>query len=146
MMFQSSGIQWNLQKTQPYDIYEQVEFDVPVGSPGDCYLCCVEEMHQSLQIIEQYVNKMPPGEIRVDDATVPPPKQAEMKTSMKSLIHHFNLYTEGYQGPPGTTYTAIKAPKGEFGVYLVSDGSRCPYQYRGQGSWFCPPGWFGQDV
>ncbi|XP_052055805.1 NADH dehydrogenase [ubiquinone] iron-sulfur protein 2, mitochondrial [Apodemus sylvaticus] len=133
VMLRGSGIQWDLRKTQPYDVYDQVEFDVPVGSHGDCYdryLCRVEEMRQSLRIIEQCLNKMPPGEIKVDDAKVSPPKRAEMKTSMESLIHHFKLYTEGYQVPPGATYTAIEAPKGEFGVYLVSDGSSRPYRCK----------------
>uniref|UniRef100_A0A8I6ABR8 NADH dehydrogenase [ubiquinone] iron-sulfur protein 2, mitochondrial n=1 Tax=Rattus norvegicus TaxID=10116 RepID=A0A8I6ABR8_RAT len=133
VMLRGSGIQWDLRKTQPYDVYDQVEFDVPIGSRGDCYdryLCRVEEMRQSLRIIEQCLNKMPPGEIKVDDAKVSPPKRAEMKTSMESLIHHFKLYTEGYQVPPGATYTAIEAPKGEFGVYLVSDGSSRPYRCK----------------
>ncbi|XP_059137238.1 NADH dehydrogenase [ubiquinone] iron-sulfur protein 2, mitochondrial isoform X2 [Peromyscus eremicus] len=97
---------------------------------GFRYLCRVEEMRQSLRIILQCLNKMPPGEIKVDDAKVSPPKRAEMKTSMESLIHHFKLYTEGYQVPPGATYTAIEAPKGEFGVYLVSDGSSRPYRCK----------------
>uniref|UniRef100_A0A674HEU8 NADH dehydrogenase [ubiquinone] iron-sulfur protein 2, mitochondrial n=20 Tax=root TaxID=1 RepID=A0A674HEU8_TAEGU len=133
VMLRGSGIQWDLRKTQPYDVYDQVEFDVPIGSRGDCYdryLCRVEEMRQSLRIILQCLNKMPPGEIKVDDAKVSPPKRAEMKTSMESLIHHFKLYTEGYQVPPGATYTAIEAPKGEFGVYLVSDGSSRPYRCK----------------
>ncbi|XP_025716395.1 LOW QUALITY PROTEIN: NADH dehydrogenase [ubiquinone] iron-sulfur protein 2, mitochondrial [Callorhinus ursinus] len=133
VMLRGSGIQWDLRKAQPYDVYDQVDFDVPVGSRGDCYdryLCRVEEMRQSLRIIAQCLNKMPPGEIKVDDAKVSPPKRAEMKTSMESLIHHFKLYTEGYQVPPGATYTAIEAPKGEFGVYLVSDGSSRPYRCK----------------
>ncbi|KAF6293314.1 NADH:ubiquinone oxidoreductase core subunit S2 [Rhinolophus ferrumequinum] len=133
VMLRGSGIQWDLRKTQPYDVYSQVEFDVPIGSRGDCYdryLCRVEEMRQSIRIISQCLNKMPPGEVKVDDAKVSPPKRAEMKTSMESLIHHFKLYTEGYQVPPGATYTAIEAPKGEFGVYLVSDGSSRPYRCK----------------
>ncbi|XP_043542657.1 NADH dehydrogenase [ubiquinone] iron-sulfur protein 2, mitochondrial, partial [Chiloscyllium plagiosum] len=101
------------------------EFSVTVR-----YLCRVEEMRQSLRIILQCLNKMPEGEIKVDDAKVSPPKRSEMKTSMESLIHHFKLYTEGYQVPPGATYTAIEAPKGEFGVYLVSDGSSRPYRCK----------------
>uniref|UniRef100_A0A1D5QPZ3 NADH dehydrogenase [ubiquinone] iron-sulfur protein 2, mitochondrial n=1 Tax=Macaca mulatta TaxID=9544 RepID=A0A1D5QPZ3_MACMU len=132
VMLRGSGIQWD-RKTQPYDVYNQVDFDVPVGSRGDCYdryLCWVEEMCQSLRIIAQCLNKMPPGEIKVDDAKVSPPKRAEMKTFMESLIHHFKLYTEGYQVPPGATYTAIEAPKGEFGVYPVSDGSSRPYRCK----------------
>ncbi|XP_078393840.1 NADH dehydrogenase [ubiquinone] iron-sulfur protein 2, mitochondrial, partial [Cetorhinus maximus] len=133
VMLRGSGIKWDLRKTQPYDVYDQVEFDVPIGSKGDCYdryLCRVEEMRQSLRIILQCLNKMPAGEIKVDDAKVSPPKRSEMKTSMESLIHHFKLYTEGFQVPPGVTYTAIEAPKGEFGVYLVSDGSSRPYRCK----------------
>ncbi|CAI9569029.1 unnamed protein product [Staurois parvus] len=133
VMLRGSGIHWDLRKSQPYDVYDQVEFDVPIGSNGDCYdryLCRVEEMRQSLRIILQSLNKMPEGEIKVDDAKVSPPKRSEMKRSMESLIHHFKLYTEGYQVPPGATYTAIEAPKGEFGVYLVSDGSSRPYRCK----------------
>ncbi|GCC19255.1 hypothetical protein chiPu_0021795, partial [Chiloscyllium punctatum] len=133
VMLRGSGIKWDLRKSQPYDVYDQVEFDIPIGSKGDCYdryLCRVEEMRQSLRIILQCLNKMPEGEIKVDDAKVSPPKRSEMKTSMESLIHHFKLYTEGYQVPPGATYTAIEAPKGEFGVYLVSDGSSRPYRCK----------------
>uniref|UniRef100_A0A8C8BDX2 NADH dehydrogenase [ubiquinone] iron-sulfur protein 2, mitochondrial n=1 Tax=Otus sunia TaxID=257818 RepID=A0A8C8BDX2_9STRI len=133
VMLRGSGIHWDLRKTQPYDVYDQVEFDVPIGTHGDCYdryLCRVEEMRQSLRIILQCLNKMPEGEIKVDDAKISPPKRAEMKSSMESLIHHFKLYTEGYQVPPGATYTAIEAPKGEFGVYLVSDGSSRPYRCK----------------
>uniref|UniRef100_A0A2K5KFC7 NADH dehydrogenase [ubiquinone] iron-sulfur protein 2, mitochondrial n=1 Tax=Colobus angolensis palliatus TaxID=336983 RepID=A0A2K5KFC7_COLAP len=133
VMLRGSGIQWDLWTTQPFNVYNQVDFDVPVGSRGDCYdrcLCQVEEMRQSLRIIAQCLNKMPPGEIKVDDAKVSPPKRAEMKTSMESLIHHFRLYTEGYQVPPGATYTAIEAPKGEFVVYPVSDGSSRPYRCK----------------
>uniref|UniRef100_A0A8C6PTA1 NADH dehydrogenase [ubiquinone] iron-sulfur protein 2, mitochondrial n=1 Tax=Nothobranchius furzeri TaxID=105023 RepID=A0A8C6PTA1_NOTFU len=133
VMLRGSGIKWDLRKSQPYDKYDEVEFDVPIGSNGDCYdryLCRVEEMRQSLRIILQALNKMPEGEIKVDDAKVSPPKRSEMKTSMESLIHHFKLYTEGYQVPPGATYTAVEAPKGEFGIYLVSDGSSRPYRCK----------------
>uniref|UniRef100_A0A4W6D876 NADH dehydrogenase [ubiquinone] iron-sulfur protein 2, mitochondrial n=1 Tax=Lates calcarifer TaxID=8187 RepID=A0A4W6D876_LATCA len=133
VMLRGSGIKWDLRKSQPYDKYDEVEFDVPIGSNGDCYdryLCRVEEMRQSLRIMHQALNKMPEGEIKVDDAKVAPPKRSEMKMSMESLIHHFKLYTEGYQVPPGATYTAVEAPKGEFGVYLVSDGSSRPYRCK----------------
>ncbi|KAM3590009.1 uncharacterized protein V6R79_001848 [Siganus canaliculatus] len=133
VMLRGSGIKWDLRKSQPYDKYDEVEFDVPIGSKGDCYdryLCRVEEMRQSLRIMHQALNKMPEGEIKVDDAKVAPPKRSEMKMSMESLIHHFKLYTEGYQVPPGSTYTAVEAPKGEFGVYLVSDGSSRPYRCK----------------
>lgn len=133
VMLRGSGIKWDLRKTQPYDAYDLVEFEVPVGKNGDTYdryLIRVEEMRQSLHIIEQCLNQMPPGEVRVDDAKVAPPKRAEMKTSMEALIHHFKVFTQGYQVPPGATYTAVEAPKGEFGVYLVSDGSSRPYRCK----------------
>uniref|UniRef100_A0A8C4WZI3 NADH dehydrogenase [ubiquinone] iron-sulfur protein 2, mitochondrial n=1 Tax=Eptatretus burgeri TaxID=7764 RepID=A0A8C4WZI3_EPTBU len=133
VMLRGSGIKWDLRKTQPYEVYDQVDFDVPIGSNGDCYdryLIRVEEMRQSLRIINQCLNRMPEGEIKVDDAKISPPKRSEMKSSMESLIHHFKLYTEGYQVPPGATYTAIEAPKGEFGVYLVSDGTSRPYRCK----------------
>lgn len=131
VMVRGSGIKWDIRKSQPYDAYDRVEFDVPVGTKGDTYdryLCRMEEMRQSLRIIEQCLNKMPPGEVRTDDHKVVPPKRAEMKESMEALIHHFKLFTEGFQVPPGATYTAIEAPKGEMGVYLVSDGTSRPYR------------------
>jgi NADH dehydrogenase (ubiquinone) Fe-S protein 2 len=133
VMLRGSGIKWDLRKSQPYDAYHLVEFDVPIGTKGDCYdryLCRIEEMRQSLRIIDQCLNQMPPGEIKVDDAKLTPPTRHEMKTSMEALIHHFKLFTQGYQVPPGSTYTAIEAPKGEFGVYLVSDGSSKPYRCK----------------
>nr|CAI5823967.1 unnamed protein product [Callosobruchus analis] len=139
VMLRGSGIKWDLRKTQPYDAYHLVEFDVPVGTKGDCYdryLCRLEEMRQSLRIIDQCLNQMPAGEIKTDDAKLTPPSRNEMKvhfqllTSMEALIHHFKLFTQGYQVPPGATYTAIEAPKGEFGVYLVSDGSSKPYRCK----------------
>jgi len=133
VMLRASGYKWDLRKVQPYEVYDQVEFDIPVGKNGDCYdryLCRMEEMRQSMRIIEQCLNKMPPGEIKVDDAKISPPRRSEMKESMESLIHHFKLYTEGYNVPPGETYTAIEAPKGEMGVYLVSDGSNKPYRCK----------------
>jgi NADH dehydrogenase (ubiquinone) Fe-S protein 2 len=131
VMLRGSGIKWDLRKAQPYDAYDKVDFDIPVGVNGDTYdryLVRMEEMRQSLRIIEQCINKMPAGEIKTDDHKVVPPKRAEMKESMESLIHHFKFYTEGYQVPPGATYTAIEAPKGEMGVYVVSDGSSRPYK------------------
>lgn len=94
------------------------------------YLCRIEEMRQSLRIIEQCLNKMPLGEVRTDDMKIAPPNRKDMKTSMEALIHHFKLFTQGFQVPPGSTYTAIEAPKGEFGVYLVSDGSSKPYRCK----------------
>jgi len=133
VMVRGSGFKWDLRKSQPYDAYDQVEFDVPIGKNGDCYdryLCRVEEMRQSMRIIEQCLNKTPEGEIKIDDAKVSPPRRGEMKESMESLIHHFKLYTEGYTVPPGDTYVSIEAPKGEMGVYLVSDGSNKPYRCK----------------
>merc|ERR1711962_471217 len=133
VMLRGSGIKWDLRKTQPYEVYDQVEFDVPIGNKGDCYdryLCRMEEMRQSVRIIEQCLNKMPAGEIKTDDNKVTPPSRAEMKDSMESLIHHFKLFTEGVQVPPGSTYAAVEAPKGEFGVYLVSDGTCKPYRCK----------------
>ncbi|CAG9857415.1 unnamed protein product [Phyllotreta striolata] len=133
VMLRGSGIKWDLRKTQPYDAYDLVDFDVPIGVNGDCYdryLCRLEEMRQSLKIIDQCLNQMPPGEIKTDDAKLTPPSRAEMKTSMEALIHHFKLFTQGFQVPPGVTYTAIEAPKGEFGVYLVSDGGSKPYRCK----------------
>ncbi|XP_014672416.1 PREDICTED: NADH-ubiquinone oxidoreductase 49 kDa subunit-like [Priapulus caudatus] len=133
VMLRGSGIKWDLRKVQPYDAYDQVEFDVPIGLRGDCYdryLCRMEEMRQSLRIVEQCLNKMPPGEIKVDDHKIVPPSRGEMKDSMEALIHHFKLFSQGYQVPPGSTYTAIEAPKGEFGVYIVSDGSSKPYRLK----------------
>lgn len=133
VMLRGSGIKWDLRKVQPYDAYDKVDFDIPIGRKGDCYdryLIRMEEMRQSLNIIHQCLNKMPPGEIKVDDHKISPPKRSEMKSSMESLIHHFKLYTEGYNVPPGSTYTAVEAPKGEFGVYLVSDGSNKPYRCK----------------
>ena len=133
VMLRGSGVAWDLRKEAPYDAYSQVDFDGPVGVAGDCYdryICRVEEMRQSLRIISQCLNKMPPGPYKVDDYKVTPPSRSEMKASMEALIHHFKLFTEGYQVPAGETYTAIEAPKGEFGVYIVSDGSSRPYRCK----------------
>lgn len=131
VMLRGSGVKWDLRKAQPYDAYDQVDFDIPIGENGDTYdryLLRMEEMRQSLKIIEQCLNKMPEGEIRTDDHKIVPPKRSEMKESMEALIHHFKLNTEGFQVPPGSTYTAIEAPKGEMGIYLVSDGTSRPYR------------------
>ncbi len=130
-MLRASGIAWDLRKSQPYDSYQDFEFDIPIGKNGDCYdryLIRVEEMRQSLKIIKQACEKMPGGPVKTLDRKVSPPPRAEMKTSMEALIHHFKLYTEGYRVPEGETYTAVEAPKGEFGVYLISDGSNRPYR------------------
>ncbi|KAF7976208.1 hypothetical protein HWV62_7396 [Athelia sp. TMB] len=131
VMLRGSGVAWDLRKVAPYDKYDEVEFDVPVGQNGDSYdryLCRVQEFRESLRIIDQCLNKMPLGVIKVDDNKITPPPRASMKESMESLIHHFKLFSEGYSVPPGETYSAIEAPKGEMGVYLVSDGSNRPYR------------------
>ena len=133
VMLRGSGIPWDLRKTQSYEIYSKLDFEVPVGNNGDCfdrYLIRVEEMRQSLRIIWQTLNEMPLGPIKTDDRKVTPPSRANMKQSMESLIHHFKLYTEGMIVPPGETYTATEAPKGEFGVYLISNGTNRPYRCK----------------
>ncbi|OTF77186.1 NADH dehydrogenase[ubiquinone] iron-sulfur protein 1, mitochondrial-like protein [Euroglyphus maynei] len=133
VMLRGSGIKWDLRKTQPYDSYEDFDFDVPIGINGDCYdryLCRMHEMRQSIRIINQALNKMPTGEIKIDDNKIVPPSRADMKNSMEALIHHFKLFTEGYQVPAGSTYTAIEAPKGEFGLYIISDGTSRPYRCK----------------
>ena len=132
-MLRGSGVAWDLRKSQPYDVYEKMDFDVPVGKTGDCYaryLVRVEEMRQSLKIMQQCLREMPEGPIKVNDYKIAPPPRAEMKRSMEAMIHHFKLYTEGYHVPAGETYTAVEAPKGEFAVYLVSDGTNRPYRCR----------------
>jgi len=134
-MLRASGLAWDLRKAQPYDGYEDYDFDIPIGKNGDCYdryLVRVEELHQSLKIIDQALDKLEAldGPVSADDNKVTPPKRGEMKRSMEALIHHFKLYTEGYHVPEGETYTAVEAPKGEFGVYLVADGTNKPYRCK----------------
>ena len=134
-MLRGSGLPWDLRKAQPYDGYESYDFDVPVGRNGDCYdryLCRMEEMRQSLRIMVQALDVVArtPGPVKTDDKKITPPSRGEMKRSMEALIHHFKLYTEGYHVPAGETYTAVEAPKGEFGVYLVSDGTNKPYRCK----------------
>ncbi|HQT39097.1 MAG TPA: NADH-quinone oxidoreductase subunit D [Acidocella sp.] len=129
----SSGVAWDLRRAQPYDKYAEVEFDIPVGSHGDCYdryLIRIAEMRESVKIIKQGLAKIKPGPVKVQDPKFTPPKRAEMKHSMEALIHHFKLYTEGYHVPAGATYTVVEAPKGEFGVYLVADGTNRPYRCK----------------
>ncbi|MEQ8664453.1 MAG: NADH-quinone oxidoreductase subunit D [Rhodospirillales bacterium] len=129
----ASGIAWDLRKAQPYDVYDKMDFDIPIGKAGDCYdryLIRMVEMRESLKIIRQCIEKMPAGPVRTTDQKVAPPRRADMKHSMESLIHHFKLYTEGYRVPAGETYTAVEAPKGEFGVYLISDGTNKPYRCK----------------
>lgn len=133
VMLRGSGVPWDIRKVQPYDAYDQVEFDVPVGKNGDCYdryLCRIEEFRQSLRIIDQCLNKMPGGQYKVDDHKIVPPPRASMKESMESLIHHFKLYSEGFNVPPGETYSAIEAPKGEMACVLISDGTNRPYRCK----------------
>ncbi len=132
-MLRGSGLPWDLRKAQPYDVYGRMDFDIPVGKNGDCYdryLVRIEEMRQSLRIIGQCLDELPGGPIKTQDNKISPPSRAEMKGSMEALIHHFKLYTEGYKVPAGETYTAVEAPKGEFGVYLVADGSNKPYRCK----------------
>ena len=129
----ASGVAWDLRKSQPYDVYDKMDFDIPVGKNGDCYdryLVRMYEMRESLKIIHQCVKEIPPGPISTDNNKVTPPSREEMKHSMEALIHHFKLYTEGYHVPEGETYTAVEAPKGEFGVFLVSDGTNKPYRCK----------------
>jgi NADH-quinone oxidoreductase subunit D len=132
-MLRASNVAWDLRKAQPYDVYGAMDFDIPVGKNGDCYdryMVRVEEMRQSLRIIDQCLRDLPEGPVKVQDFKISPPPRAEMKRSMEALIHHFKLYTEGYHVPAGETYTAVEAPKGEFGVYLVSDGTNKPYRCK----------------
>ena len=129
----ASGHAWDLRKDQPYDVYSKMDFDIPIGNTGDCYaryLVRVEEMRQSCKIIEQCINNMPKGIVLANDAKMAPPSRKEMKGSMEALIHHFKLYTEGVHVPEAETYTAVEAPKGEFGVFLVSDGTNKPYRAK----------------
>jgi NADH-quinone oxidoreductase subunit D len=129
----ASGVPYDLRRAQPYDKYGEVEFDVPVGRNGDCYdryLVRIAEMRESVRIIEQCLEKMRPGPVKVQDRKFSPPTRTEMKRSMEALIHHFKLYTEGYHIPAGATYTATESPKGEFGVYLVADGSNRAYRCK----------------
>ena len=132
-MLRGSGIAWDLRKAQPYDVYDEIDFDIPIGKNGDCYdryLVRVEEMRQSLSIMKQCIEMMPDGPVLSEDGKVSPPRRGDMKQSMEALIHHFKLYTEGVHVPVGETYTAVEAPKGEFGVYLVADGTNKPYRCK----------------
>ncbi|MFT5537516.1 MAG: NADH-quinone oxidoreductase subunit D [Parasphingorhabdus sp.] len=132
-VLRGSGVAWDLRKSQPYDVYDRMEFDVPVGTSGDCYdrfMVRVEEVRQSAKIMRQCLNEMPDGPVSSSDRKIVPPKRAEMKQSMEALIHHFKLYTEGFHVPAGEVYVATESPKGEFGVYLVSDGTNKPYRCK----------------
>ena len=132
-MLRASGVQWDLRKINNYDIYNKLKFDIPIGKQGDCfdrYQVRVEEMKESLNIILQCIDLIPKGNVMVRNNKITPPKRKSMKQSMESLIHHFKIFTEGYKVPKGETYTAVEAPKGEFGVYLVSDGTNKPYKCK----------------
>ncbi len=131
-MLRASGVPWDLRKAQPYDVYDRMDFDIPTGTTGDCYaryLVRMEEMRQSLRIMRQCLTEMPKdGPVKAIDHKVSPPPRGEMKRSMEALIHHFKLYTEGYHVPAGETYSAVESVKGEFAVYVVSDGTNKPYR------------------
>jgi NADH dehydrogenase (ubiquinone) Fe-S protein 2 len=133
VMLRGSGVSWDLRKNEPYEVYERLDFDIPVGTNGDSYdryMIRVAEMRESVRIIVQCLNNMPEGPIKVDDAKVVAPSRSDMKTSMEALIHHFKFFTENITVPEGETYTATEAPKGEFGVYLVSTGNNRPYRCK----------------
>jgi len=133
VMLRGSGIPWDLRKSQPYECYEEFEFKIPVGKNGDCYdryLCRMEEMRESVKIIKDCIKKMPTGPVKSIDGKITPPKKQDLKNSMEALIHHFKLFSEGFRVPEGEIYKAVEAPKGEFGVYLISDGTNKPYKCK----------------
>ena len=132
-MIRAAGLPWDLRKSQPYDVYDRMDFEIPVGTNSDCYdrmMVRVEEVRQSALIMKQCLNDLPDGPVMSDDRKVASPRRGEMKSSMEALIHHFKLYTEGFHVPAGEVYVATESPKGEFGVYLVSDGSNKPYRCK----------------
>jgi len=132
-MLRASNVCWDLRKTQPYDVYDRMDFDIPVGKTGYCYaryIVRIEEMLQSIKIMKQCLEQMPEGPVAIDNNKITPPKRADIDLSMEALIHHFKLYTEGIHVPKGETYTVVEAPKGEFGVYLVSDDTNKPYRCK----------------
>jgi NADH-quinone oxidoreductase subunit D len=135
VMVRGSGMAWDLRRSQPYEIYNELDFKIPIGKNGDCYdryLCRTEEMYESTKIMQQCVKllRQNPGPVMPENSKYAPPRRAEMKSSMEALIHHFKLYTEGFHVPAGEAYACVEAPKGEFGVYLVSDGSNKPYRLK----------------
>tara|TARA_B100000424_G_scaffold271428_1_gene274106 strand:- start:10631 stop:11857 length:1227 start_codon:yes stop_codon:yes gene_type:complete len=133
VMLRGSGVPWDLRKSQPYECYDLLDFKIPVGKNGDCYdryLCRIEEMRESVKIITQSLNQMPKGPVKTNDGKITPPPKKQIKESMEALIHHFKLFTEGYRVEKDEIYTAVEAPKGEFGVYLISDGSSKPYKCK----------------
>jgi len=133
VMLRGSGIAWDLRKSQPYECYQDFNFKIPIGKNGDCYdryLCRIEEMRQSVEIIKDCIDKMPSGPVKNVDGKITPPPKEDLKKSMEAVIHHFKLFSEGFRVPEGEIYTAVEAPKGEFGVYLISDGSHKPYKCK----------------
>lgn len=139
-MLRGSGIKWDLRQNQPYEIYDQLSFDIPVGTNGDCYdryLIRMEEMRQSVHIIKQCLDTIPKGHVKVDDNKISPPSRTKIKQSMEALIHHFKLYTEGFVIPENEAYVGVEAPKGEFGVYLVTNGTNRPHRCKIKAPGFC---------
>tara|TARA_Y100000590_G_scaffold318729_1_gene360660 strand:+ start:946 stop:2121 length:1176 start_codon:yes stop_codon:yes gene_type:complete len=133
VMLRGSGVPWDLRKSQPYECYKDFNFKIPIGKNGDCYdryLCRIEEMRESVKIIKECIKKMPSGPVKSIDGKITPPKREDLKNSMEALIHHFKLFSEGFRVPAGEIYTAVEAPKGEFGVFLISDGSNKPYKCK----------------
>jgi NADH-quinone oxidoreductase subunit D len=133
VMLRGSGVSWDLRKSQPYECYKDFNFRIPVGKNGDCYdryLCRMEEMRESVKIIKECIKKMPTGPVKTIDGKITPPKKEDLKNSMEALIHHFKLFSEGFRVPEGEIYVPVEAPKGEFGVYLMSDGSNKPYKCK----------------
>jgi len=133
VMLRGSGVAWDLRKSQPYECYKNFNFKIPIGKNGDCYdryLCRMEEMKESVKIIKDCIKNMPKGPVKSIDGKITPPKKENLKNSMEALIHHFKLFSEGFRVPEGEIYTAVEAPKGEFGVYLISDGSNKPYKCK----------------
>ena len=133
IMLRGSGVAWDLRKSQPYECYKDFDFKIPIGKNGDCYdryLCRIEEMRESVKIIKDCIKKMPSGPVKSIDGKVTPPKREDLKNSMEALIHHFKLFSEGFRVPEGEIYKAVEAPKGEFGVYLIADGSNKPYKCK----------------
>jgi NADH dehydrogenase (ubiquinone) Fe-S protein 2 len=133
VMLRGTGLGWDLRKAQPYELYDRLAFSIPCGEHSDCYdryVCRVEEMRQSLRIMRQCIDQMPAGIVKADDQKVSAPSRAEMKASMEALIHHFKIYTDGFFIKPTTAYAAVEAPKGEFGVFVASDGSNRPYRCK----------------
>jgi NADH-quinone oxidoreductase subunit D len=134
-MLRGSGFEWDLRRKQPYEVYDHLEFSIPVGKNGDCYdryLVRIEEMRQSNHIIRQCITwlRANPGPVMIDNHKIAPPTRVDMKTGMEDLIHHFKLFTEGFHAPPGEAYAAVEHPKGEFGIYLISDGANKPYRLK----------------